>query len=446
MQRNLIHSLLLWKSSQNRLPLILKGARQVGKTYLLKEFATQNFSKYYYFNFEEQPELKKIFEQSLDPDQIINNLKINKNELIKNSELIIFDEIQQCPRALTALKYFAEKAPQVFICSAGSLLGVTLSEESFPVGKVNYLYLTPFKFSEYMRVMDPWGYEALMNAKEKKLDNYQHQKLLEYYSQYAVVGGLPKAVQMASALKDNKSELFHELAQFHDAMIRSYQSDYAKHAGNINAVHIVHTFDSVPIQLSKNIDGSTSRFTFKDVAPKLRGFSDLQGPIEWLIKAGLIYKVKILKKAQFPLESFCEENIFKLYHFDTGLMLRMLKIPYEIAEQNNYGMHKGFVMENTILSQMISSDLDTLYCWQESKAEVDFVSIIFNKITPIEVKSSHRKASKSLGSFQNRYKPPVSVILSTNNFDYNTTKKTWQVPVYYAEFLNMDRGRMLEVA
>lgn len=442
MKRELMTELIAWKDSKFRLPLILKGARQVGKTFLLKEFASQHFSNSHYFNFEEQDELKKIFEGNLDPNTILSNLRIDKASLIKNKELIIFDEIQQCPRALTALKYFAEKIPEVYLCSAGSLLGITLSDESFPVGKVNYLYLTPLKFSEYLNATDKWSYELLEHAKNEKLDNYQHQKLLESFNAYSAIGGLPKAVLITQSLLENKLELYQELENFHDNMIRNYQSDFAKHSGSLNAMHIVSTFQSVPVQLSKSIDGSTRRYRFNESVPKLRGYADLQGPIEWLMKAGLVYKVKILKKAFLPLESYTEENLFKLYLFDTGLMLRMLKIPYDIAIRNDYGMHKGYVMENLILSQMINSDLDQVYCWQEGKSELDFVRLIFNNIIPIEVKSSHRISSKSLASYQTRYSPEISIIFSTNNFEYIQKRKCWQMPIYYAQNLELDQKRI----
>lgn len=441
MERNLLHKLLHWQASRHRQPLILKGARQVGKTHLLKEFGQRQFGCYHYFNFEEQNELKTIFEGNFDVNQILENLKLNRDQLEGGKELLIFDEIQHCPRALSSLKYFAENAPNIYICSAGSLIGVTLAEESFPVGKVDYLYLTPFKYSEYLRATDKWAYDVFMNTKESIPDAFQHQKLLDNFNIYSVVGGLPKGVLLAKELLAKKIDLYSELALFHDNMIRTYQSDFAKHAGKINALHIANTFSQIPSQLSSNIDGSTKRFVFKDVIPGLRGYAGLQGPINWLVKAGLIYKVKIAKKAIFPIESYTNENSFKLYTFDTGLLLRMLRVPYEVAASNSYGMHKGFVMENVVLSQLTEDDLDPTYCWQENKAEVDFLKIIQNKITPIEVKSSHRMASKSLASFKSRYAPEHSIKLSTNNFHFSESTKTWNIPVYYSEFIAGDSKR-----
>ena len=412
----------------------------MGKTYILKEFGRQNFSRFHYFNFEESPELKKIFDGSLDVANILNSLRLNLDDVEKNKELIIFDEIQSCPRALSSLKYFSENAPNVFICSAGSLIGVVLSEESFPVGKVDYLYLNPFKFSEYLNALDPWAFEILEKTKEQKPSPYEHEKLLEAFTHYSIIGGLPRGVEITKELKAGTTEHVSTLADFHDAMIRTYQSDFAKHAGKVNAVHISATFSNIPLQLSSHIDGATKRYKFKDVSAKIRGYSQLQGPINWLLKAGLASQVKIVKKLEFPLNSYCSENKFKLYLFDTGLLMRMLQIPYSVALENSYGMHKGYVMENTILSQLYQDDLDQTYCWQENKAEVDFIRVVKDKICPIEVKSSHRTKSKSLKSLINRYNTSPNFILSSNNFFFNETKNTWNLPIYYSEFLGEGKG------
>ena len=441
MKRKLFTKLKNWKKSKFRQPLILKGARQVGKTFILKEFGKRCFSNYHYFNFEEQSNLKDIFSGSLDINKILDNLQLDRKKLETNQELIIFDEIQNCPRALNSLKYFAENTPQIYICCAGSLIGVTLVKESFPVGKVDYLYLTPLKFSEYLNSIDPWLYEVFLQTRDGKPDEFQHEKLLSAFIDYSIIGGLPRGILIAQEFIKKRTKLYQELENFHNAMIRTYQSDFAKHAGKENAVHITGVFSGIPNQLAMNIDGSTKRFKFGKTIPGLRGYSDLQGPINWLIKAGLIYKVKIAKKALLPVESFCSENIFKLYLFDTGLLIRMLNIPYEVAMKNRYGMHKGFVMENLILSQLTNDDLDHSYCWQENKAEVDFLRFIQNKLIPIEVKSSHRIASKSLASFARRYAPQTSIILSTNNFSFTKAKNLWNIPVYYSEFLFEDPSR-----
>ena len=435
MERVLLKKLIDWKESKFRQPLILKGARQVGKTYLLKQFGKQCFKRFHYFNFEESDDLKDVFVGNLNVDQILQNLRLDRSSVENNQELIIFDEIQQCPRAINSLKYFAENAPKIYICSAGSLIGVTLAEESFPVGKVDYLYLTPLKFDEYLKAVDPWLYDIFDKILETKADDFQHKKLLSAFNDYSIVGGLPRGILIARELANQKNDFYRELKDFHDSMIRTYQSDFAKHAGKVNAVHIANIFSNIPSQLSANIDGSTKRFKFKDAVPGLRGYADLEGPISWLVKAGLVYKVKIAKKSLFPIESFTEDNIFKLYIFDTGLLIRMLKIPYDLVLKDSYGMHKGFVVENLILSQLTNQDLDYSYCWRENKAEVDFLKIIQDKLVPIEVKSNHRTASKSLASYIMRYNPDISITLSTNNFSYNKDKKIWNIPLYCSKFL-----------
>ena len=435
MNRNLITDLENWKDSPLRQPLILKGARQVGKTYLLKEFARTSFSKFHYFNFEETTDLSSAFEGNLDIDTILRSLRLDRKSLEQNRELVIFDEIQSCPKALNSLKYFAENAPKIFIAAAGSLIGVTLAQESFPVGKVDYLYLTPMKFSEYLAASDPFLRDVLRQLGNSSINNYEHLKLLQAFNDYSVIGGLPRGILIAQEFLKQPQELDKKLGSFHDDMIRTYQSDFAKHAGRVNAVHISDTFTHIPMQLASNTDASTKRFIFKDVVPGLRGYAQLSGPIAWLCNASLAYKVKIARKASYPLESYASENLFKLYLFDTGLLFRMLRVPYEVAAKNNYGMHKGFAMENLILTQVVQDELSLPYCWQENKAEVDFLQIVGSDIVPIEVKSSHRKASKSLSSYINRYKPNSSIRFSTNQFHFNKEKKIIDIPIYAAELI-----------
>jgi uncharacterized protein len=436
MRRNLLDKLITWKDSKHRHPLILKGARQVGKTYLLKEFGKTYFTQVHYFNFEEDPNLSLAFSGELNVDSLLNALLLSRASLRQSPQLIFFDEIQACPRALTALKYFAEQASELYVCAAGSLLGVTLIEESFPVGKVDYLYLTPLKFSEYLLANEPPLYTALQSAFEKPLNERLHQQLINRFQFFAALGGLPRASLIAADLSHSDLELSDALAKFHDDIIRTYQSDFAKHAGDLNAVHINSTFTAIPSQLGSQVDGSTKRFRFNQVGPRLKKFSQLEGPIQWLSQAGLSYKVKLLSRIQFPLESFSHEHLFKLYLFDTGILLRMLRVPFAVAIQNNYGLHKGFVMENVILNQMIEDEVNVPYFWQGERAEVDFVTVFNNQIVPIEVKSGHKTASKSLHSAIQQYKPKISLRLSCQNFFKEKKYNILNVPLYMSENLD----------
>jgi predicted AAA+ superfamily ATPase len=305
MERNIEKRLIEWRDSVDRQPLIVKGARQVGKTYLLSDFGKKHFSNLHYVNFEEYPELRKIFDGNLDTKKILSDLKISYKDVTNNKELIFFDEIQSCPRAITALKYFSENEPNIYICAAGSLLGVALNKESYPVGKVQHFYITPFKFSEFLQACDQWLYEIFKKVKEDLFaSDFHHDKLLEAYKLYSAVGGMPIAVLSAKNHYDNHLDLFNELSLKHADLLRSYNSDFAKHAGKVNAVHIASIFANVPSQLSKNVDASTKRYIFKDVLHNKKSFEQLAAPIDWLVKAGLIYKIKVTNRADHPLETF----------------------------------------------------------------------------------------------------------------------------------------------
>lgn len=424
-----------WAESTDRLPLIIKGARQVGKTYILTQFAKEKFGGLHYVNFEEQSDLRKVFEGDLNPNRILQDLRINMDQVVSNRELIFFDEIQSCPKALASLKYFAEKLPQVHLCVAGSLLGVVLNEESYPVGKVQHLHLTPLKFSEFLLAYDEWLYEILIQVKVNlSVSSFHHEKLLDAFKLYSAAGGMPSAVLATIRNKENKIELFKDLKNVHSNILTSCSSDFAKHAGRTNASHISSVFSNIPSQLSRNLDGSTKRFVFKDVIAKNKSFAQLSSPIDWLIRAGLVYKTKVINRSEYPLEAFSTENIFKLYYFDHGLLARALNLPYEIILSENYGIAKGYFMENIVLAQLIKTELEVPYCWEENKSEVEFIRSYGSSIVPIEVKSSYKTHSKSLSSYIKRYSPKRAVRLSKNSF-LPTKQPILDWPVYLSEYV-----------
>jgi len=302
MDRSLYKELLQWRGSQPRKPLLLKGARQVGKTHLLKTFGRQEFARYHYINFEEDKKIHRVFEKDFLVGRILDELSLHLDQTIQvENTLLIFDEIQQCPKALTALKYFCENRPELAICAAGSLLGVKLTE-SFPVGKVQFLELYPFTFLEFLKAI---GDEKSFNILESTLNTFEisamaHERLWQHLKNYYFVGGMPEAILAFLKTGASLLEKQRNIRTIQQDLINSYHKDFAKHAGKINAFHIVSVFENIPLQLSKNLDDSVKRYRFKDILPKKKSFADLQGPIDWLVNANLVIKVKICNRAELP--------------------------------------------------------------------------------------------------------------------------------------------------
>lgn len=444
MKRLILENLIQWKNSQNRKPLILKGARQVGKTFILNLFGEQFFAKTHYFNFERRPSLGKIFEGDLDPPTILNALSLSGQIVNISEDLIIFDEIQNCPRALTALKYFKEEMPELAICSAGSLLGTTLNEESFPVGQVEYLWLGPLTFEEFLLATQEKLYHTLRQAvSDSRISSYEHDILLRAYKTYSVTGGMPEVVSLISDLNSILPKDFARFREIQRALVNTYLGDFSKHAGKINATHIARVFQDIPAQLSKNIDGSSKRYVFKDVIRGKTGLRELEGPIEWLVKAGLVYKSKIINRADIPLESFSSNSLFKLYIFDIGILGQMLDIPPARIIAEDYGLAKGFFAENLSLQQLIKSDSFTPYCYQYNQSEIEFVELLHGKPCAIEVKSGNKTRARSLRSYVKKYSPDLAIKLTKNNFSFEDETRVLSVPLYLAGFLEeLDHERL----
>jgi len=322
MKRTIYNSLRNWKLKKDRKPLVLNGARQVGKTYILKEFGENEFINYHHFDFDKDARrLAPLFDAGLSPGDLLANLSIFAGKKITPDDLLIFDEIQSCPRALTSLKYFCDEMPGINICAAGSLLGVSLSGEAFPVGKVDMLNLYPMNFEEFLMAGD---HEMLLDSFRNALvvgavPPAAHDKLCDIMKRYYVVGGLPQAVK---AYYDNADPAcgMAQARELQKNLIDGYTRDFSKHAGRVNALHIQRVFENVPAQLSGHVDDSTTRYRFKDVIPGKKGYADLEGPIDWLVKAGLIIKTHVCERAAIPLQSFCKPNMFRLYVFDIGLL------------------------------------------------------------------------------------------------------------------------------
>jgi predicted AAA+ superfamily ATPase len=435
MKRNIWNKLVEWKNGKDRKPLILKGARQVGKTYILQAFGKEHFSQVHYLNFEKNKQLGKIFEEDLIPKKILQGLNFYLDVSInKENDLLIFDEIQNVPRALTSLKYFQEELPELAICAAGSLLGIQLSDESFPVGKVEFLNMFPMSFEEFLRGEgDVKLFEFLQDRKKSEvIPQIIHSRLWEQLKIYFIVGGLPEIIKTFAEYKDDLFIALAKVREKQDNLLSTYIADIAKHSGKQNAMHIERLWRNVPAQLARDQDGSAGKFKFKGVIPGIKRYSKLAGSIDWLVSAGLIIKVHIVNSGQLPFSAHITENIFKLYIFDVGLLGALSDLPPKSIIDYEYGSYKGYFAENFIVQEFVYSGVKDLYCWKERSSEVEFLREINGDVLPIEVKSGWITQAKSIKVFAQKYNPGYRVIFSANNLSIDSINKVQRYPLYLA--------------
>jgi len=412
LKRNVINELVKWKSRTDRKPLILKGVRQCGKTYILKAFGKKYYDEVAYFNFEGNPALAERFEQDLDPMRIIMELGILTKKLIKpQTTLVIFDEIQFCNKALTSLKYFYEQTPEYHIVCAGSLLGIMLSKPlSFPVGKVDFLTLRPMSFYEFVIANDE---QMLLEHLEKAntsvpVPQIFADKLITLLKTYYVTGGMPEVVRKWIDTKD-----ISEVERIQDIILNSYELDFAKHAPTTDFPKISLIWKSIPDQLAKE----NGKFFYGHVKPGARA-KDLEDAMQWLVSAGMAYKVCKVEKPGIPLSAYSSVSHFKLYMSDVGLLRRMSRLPASAIFEDSilYSEFKGALTENYALSELINIQGEVPYYWKSGNtAEVDFVAQFDEKIIPVEVKASINVKSRSLGVYRKKYLPKVSIRTSMLN-------------------------------
>jgi predicted AAA+ superfamily ATPase len=418
MKRNITESLNDWKSSANRKPLILRGARQVGKTWILKEFGGAAFPRYHYVNFEKDERLGRIFEKDLKPGRILEELQFYLDRPIdRRLDLIIFDEIQRSPRALTSLKYFSEEMPELALCAAGSLLGVALQPDSFPVGKIQFLDMYPLSFAEFL---DGAGKERLAELIRRHeltqpFPETAHEQLWGLWKHYLVVGGLPDAVNIYREQQENLYEAVHAVRKMQLDLLETYLADMAKHSGKSNALHIEKLWRNVPAQLARTQDGSAGKFKLREGIPGIRGYERLSAPLDWLECANLLIRTSIIDAVGIPLSGQVKENRFKLYYFDVGLLGAVSGIAPATFLNYDFGSYQGYVAENFVAQELRAAGVKTLYCWQGRTAEVEFLLEKEGEIMPLEVKSGRVTQSKSLKIYTERYRPPNACILSANN-------------------------------
>lgn len=435
MERAIITDLISWKNSKPRRPLILQGARQVGKTTILQKFGSDYFNNVHYINLEETHRAQKIFAGDLAPKRIIIELELLLNKKIDiHDDLLILDEIQELPRALTALKYFYENEPDLAICTAGSLLGLHTSSGSFPVGKVAFLDMYPMTFSEFLIATGRSELNRIMYNSDidKPLPVIAHEKLWECWKSYLFVGGMPEAVKIFAGEKDGELVATNKVAVQHQILIKSYMADIAKHSGKVNALHIERLWNNVAAQLSRVRDNSIAKFKFKNAIPGKRGYAEIASPLDWLEKTHLVHRVNILNTIQHPLTAYQKENSFKLTMFDMGILCATSLIKYKTIHDFTFGSYKGYMAENFVAQELKAAHLP-LWCWAGRTSEIEFLLESETGVIPVEVKSGRRTQVKSLKTFMNKYNPKLSIILSAKNT--SKSSRVLYLPIYAASRL-----------
>ena len=412
MEREILHQLISWKSKPSRKPLLLEGARQVGKTYTLCAFGKREFPKYHLFDFEEDRSLAGIFATDLKPDRIISDLSLKAGQQINpEKELLIFDEVQKVPSAITSLKHIAQHHPTWFVIASGSLLGIGLSEISFPVGQVERLRMYPMSFYEFLRGVDQHLLADRIQAfKFSELQSeVLHQEAWKQLKYYFITGGLPEAIKAYSQQQDNLPDAFRKIRQVQRTILQDYKDDIAKHSGKLKAVKIDAVFESIPFQLARENQG-VKKFVFKGVLERNSKYSELEAPIQWLERAGLVHKIPICERAALPLRAFASENRFVLYLFDIGILGAMIELAPETIVNYNYGTYKRYFAENFVLQELKPTLNSSLYNWQENTSQIEFVTAYRDSLLALEVKAGVNTKAKSLNVFENKYKPKASFL------------------------------------
>lgn len=432
MYREKFEDLITWKNSKNKQPLIIRGARQVGKTWLMKEFGKTNYKNVAYVHFDNNSRMEELFKGDLVPSKIIEGLQIETGIKIEPREtLIIFDEIQEVPRALTSLKYFQEEAPEYDIIAAGSLLGVALHNgTSFPVGKVQFLDLYPLNYKEFLKAL---GEEKLLQLLEKKdfeLIKVFKTKFIEILKQYYFVGGMPEVVNNFVQNKDYK-----EVREIQNKILYSYEQDFSKHAPNDIVPKLRLLWNNIPSQLAKE----NKKFIYGLIRQGARA-REFELAMMWLIDCGLVYSVSRVSKPDLPLAAYQDFNSFKLFILDTGLLGAMTGINEKNLLEGNsiFTEFKGALTEQFVLQQLKSMKDISIFYWsaEKSTAEIDFIIQNENKIIPIEVKAEENLQAKSLKTFYEKYNN--SNCIRTSMSDYREQGWLKNIPLYYInELLNL---------
>lgn len=424
MKREAINELIKWKSGKNRKPLIIRGARQVGKTWIMKEFGKTYYEKYAYINFDNNERMESLFTGNLDISRIITALQIESGVKIEaNNTLIIFDEVQEVPRALTSLKYFYENAPQYHIIAAGSLLGVALHPgTSFPVGKVDFMDLFPLNFTEFLNATGNDSLAGLLETQDFELISTFKGKYIDILKQYYYIGGMPEAVNNFIETGD-----YAIVREVQNRLLMAYEQDFSKHAPNEAVPRIRMLWSTIPAQLAKE----NRKFIYGLIRQGARA-REYELAMQWLLDCGLIYKVSRITKPDMPLMAYQDFNAFKLFVLDVGLLSANSGLDIKSLLEGNkvFEEFKGALTEQYVLQQLISSKEITPFYWtaEKSNGEIDFVFQKGTNIIPLEVKAAENLQAKSLKNYCLRYKPEYAI--RTSMSDYRKEEWLINLPLY----------------
>ena len=424
MQRKILQSLQNWKQNPNRKPLIIQGARQVGKTWAMKHFGEQSFEQVAYINFDNNSRMKTLFSGDYDINRLILGLKIESGvDIQAHNTLIIFDEVQEVPQALSSLKYFYENAPEFYIVSAGSLLGVSLHHQvSFPVGKVDFLPLYPMDFHEFLRAMGKQDLVELLNLKDWSLISAMKSRYIELLRQYYFVGGMPEAVKVFI-----EAQNFDAVRQVQKNLLMAYEQDFSKHIRDGQTVQKVRSiWHSIPEQLAKE----NKKFIYANLQKGARS-KDYEIALQWLKDSGLVHSVPRIKKPHLPLSAY-QDNAFKLYGLDIGLLSAQSHLDASVLLDGSriFSEFKGALTEQYVLQQLIANQDNPVFYWATEKgtAEVDFVVQQKQAVIPIEVKAEENLKAKSLKVYVEQFQPECAFRFSMA--DYREQDWMVNVPLY----------------
>ena len=430
MERKMLSHLLKWKEKKNRKPLLVTGVRQCGKTYIIKEFGKEEFDDIAYFNFDGNTGLKSVFDYDFDVNRIIDELAniVYEKKIIAGKTLVVFDEIQDCPRAIQSLKYFCENMPELHLIAAGSLLGVALRKEgiSFPVGKVDRLEMYPMSFEEF--VIADGGEKFITGLKklacEREIPEVYTVPLEKYLKNYYIVGGMPEAVQVWIDTHD-----YREVEEVQSRILKDYADDFGKHTTSDTATKVRLIWDAIPSQIAKD----NNKFIFSHVKQGARA-KDLEDALEWLVNAGIAYKLNLVSTPELPLSGMADSTYFKVYMSDVGLLRKKSNVNYRtiLDGDKSFIHYKGALTENYVMTQLKTMGIDSYFWRTKADAEMDFITDYEGILFPIEVKSADNTKAKSLHLFCNRYNPKMAVKTSLKNVGDNMDGDThvWSIPLY----------------
>ena len=428
MKRFALDKLEEWKDKSGRKPLIIRGARQVGKTWLMKEFGRTCFEKVAYVNFDSNPRMEQVFAGEIDIERIVLAISAETGVSIEaKNTLLIFDEIQEVPKALSSLKYFCEDAPEYAIVAAGSLLGVALHKgTSFPVGKVDFMDLYPLTFQEFLHALGEERYVEILQGQDTDLVTMFKSKYIDRLREYYYVGGMPEVVQ---SYVDNKD--FNQVREIQKNLLNYYQQDFSKHAETSLVPRLNLVWNSIPMQLAKE----NKKYIYGQVRKGARA-KDFELAIQWLLDCGLIHKVQRVDKVGLPLKAYLDLDAFKIYLVDVGLLLAMTDLDAQVIIDGNriFTEFKGALTEQYILQQLVAMNCGEPYYYStaNSSGEIDFLLQGKTSIVPLEVKAEENLRAKSLRAFCEKYKPQVAV--RTSMSDYRQQDWMTNIPLY-----NIDR-------